>query len=236
MDNNFRMWPYYKENIESKKFFYDLVYNCDLWLKGLLKNSQFDFYSELMDKIKRIEKPLVNELNENSIRVVSYSVNRLFKGTIFEDNQKGFVLNYYGLIKSVLYFEKIFLKRNVLTIPGNIKFESKRFFCKLKAICIENIYDYFKNDGSEVWKNFLNIICGLIPEKFWKLNRLCRKNIHYKDFIKISDKDLEYINRYQNLYLDRFTVMVESQLNFNVTFFDKIITFIAKHTSYNNKN
>lgn len=234
VDSNFRMWSYYKENIESKKFFYDLIKNCDLWMKGLLKNNEFDFYTGIMEGLEALENVLVTELNKHNIKVVSYSVSRLFDRNKFEDMQKGFILNYYGFIKSILYFEKIFLNQNISITTGNVKFESKKFFCKLKSICIKNIYDYFKEDKSVLWNNFQKIIDSEIPSDFWRLSGLCRRNIHYKDFVKISDEDFEIIEKYQKIYFDKFIDMVDSNLNFKVTLLDKVLTFYAKRKSYDN--
>lgn len=231
LNTNFRTWLFYNSSNASKIFFGDVVYNCEMWLKGLLQNSAIDYYTDLSKLGKLIEDKIFAHFSENTVDVISYSSHKLFKKTNFSDKQRGFILNHYGFIKSVIYFEKFFDELREPIYYNGITFDVTRFFCKLKAICIENVFNLFKDEHSEIWKQFQDKVDCEYSAEFWRINRSCRRNIHYKDFVFQPYDTILKLDKQQDRYLNMFTKYIEDNLNFNISFLDKFMTKRSKELS-----
>lgn len=225
-DINFRCWyPY--NNIEFKKFSYDLINNCDLLLKEILVFNQVNIYDSIINDLNELINKYAKQIDSKNIKMYSYSSNVMFKNSNISNGEKILIFQYYGFIKSILYFESIFNKK-VLTIEFNgLLFNSDYYFIKLKSLFIVSFFDALSKT-SFLYSKIKEYIDNNIPDDFWSKNREIRRNIHYKDYVKKSDDEYKYVKKYQELYLSKVIELMDEQMNVVINYGVKINTFISK--------
>ena len=117
-----------------------------------------------------------------------------------------------------MYFSKIFGNGNFITINGEskIKVSFDNFLIKVKAELIELLW----NDKCQNNIPFLDKIIEDYPkeisEEFFSIKRKCRDNLHYGFYNELTEKELNILNEYQDLYLNY--VIVEFEKNLKIKF------------------
>lgn len=211
IDINCRTWL--NRNKENYNLYNGIILSPRRWIKN--------FHPQLNDMFEEIRKPYVDEFvkkfNKKNITFKSYSSKKLFDNKLSK-NEKIYIMQRIGLLKTTMYFSKIFGNGNFITIneEGKIKVSFDNFLIKVKAELIELLW----NDKCQNSIPFLNKIIDNYPkeisEEFFPINRKCRNNLHYGFYNELTEKELNILNEYQDLYLNY--VIVEFEKNLKVKF------------------
>ena len=211
IDINSRTWL--NRNKENYDLYNGIILSPRRWIKN--------FHPQLNDMFEEIRKPYVDEFvkkfNKKIITFKSYSSKKLFDNKLSKD-EKIYIMQRIGLLKTTMYFSKIFGNGNFITINGesNIKVSFDNFLIKVKAELIELLW----NDKCQNNIPFLDKIIEDYPkeisEEFFPINRKCRDNLHYGFYNELTEKELNILNEYQDLYLNY--VIVEFEKNLKIKF------------------
>ena len=207
IDINIRTWR--NKNKENFELYNGVVLSPRRWIKN--------FYPQLNDAFEKLRKPYVDEFvkrfNKKTITFKPYSSKKLFDNNLSKD-EKIYIMQRIGLLKTTMYFSKIFGDWNFITTNEGkgIKISFDSFFIKVKAELIELIWnDKCQNNIpilSEIIENYPQEICN----EFFPINRKCRDNIHYGFYNKLTSEELNILNKYQNVYLNYVIEELEKHL------------------------
>lgn len=193
IDTNFRNWNSNKE--EYFELLDGIVATPFRWIEILLPG--------LFEEIEKILKDLIdkylNNIDEFKLEKKPYASSKLFSNPNINDNEKLYILQRYGIVKTIILLNKLMQESIVFNI-GNMEINSNHFFIKIKSIIIELFWNDNKKHLSILDKIFeLNNI--EIDKKFYTLNRKIRDNIHYNWIANIEEETYQFVSIYQDIYL-----------------------------------
>ena len=154
IDINSRTWC--NKNKDDFDLYNGIVLSPRRWIKN--------FHPQLNDMFEKIRKPYVDEFarrfSEKNVTFKSYSSNKLFDNSLSK-NEKIYIMQRIGLLKTTMYFSKIFGNENFInTNEGkNIKISFDAFLIKVKAELIELLW----NDNCQNNIHFLKKIIENYP-------------------------------------------------------------------------
>lgn len=225
IDINSRTWRnQYKENFE---FYNGIILSPRRWIKN--------FHPQLNDIFEKLREAYINEFinrfKNNQTKYKSYSTKKMFNNKLSK-NEKIYILQRIGLLKTTMFFTNVFGNGNFITINENenIKVDFDSFILKIKATLIGILW----NDKCSNKKNlpFLSEILDNYPKEicddFFPINRKCRNKIHYGYYISLTDKEIDILNKYQNLYLNYVIKEFEKQLTIKFDLNYKFSLALAK--------
>ena len=223
LDVNSRTW----NNRKKEKF--DLYNGLILSPRRWIKN----FYPQLNPIFEEIRKPYVYEFtkrfNEKEIVYKSYSTNKLFTNELSK-NEKIYILQRIGLLKTIMFFSNIFQDGNYITIneKENIKVDFNSFLLKVKASLIELLWNDKNNNNIPFLNEILNNYPDEINDEFFPINRKCRDNIHYGFYNELTDDEINILKKYQDIYLRYIINKFEKKLTINFGIGYRIGLMLAK--------
>lgn len=222
LDINFRNWEYSKE--EKFELIDGIVATPLRWIEILMP----DIYDIIKEKLKDISNMYVERISKTNINRKSYSTYKLFSKSKINKEEKLYILQRYGLVKTILFIDNI-IKEKISFDIGIFHFDFQRFIAKAKAIIIEMFWNDKKSNSSinlleEVFKqNEKNI-----DKKFYSINRKCRNNLHYSDFHNISEKENKILIMYQEIYLKNILEIFNRSISYNFGISYRIGLSLAK--------
>ena len=222
LDINFRNWEYSKE--EKFELIDGIVATPLRWIEILMP----DIYDIIKEKLKDISNMYVERISKTNINRKSYSTYKLFSKSKINKEEKLYILQRYGLVKTILFIDNI-IKEKISFDIGIFHFDLQRFIAKAKAIIIEMFWNDKKSNSSinlleEVFKqNEKNI-----DKKFYSINRKCRNNLHYSDFHNISEKENKILIMYQEIYLKNILEIFNRSISYNFGISYRIGLSLAK--------
>ena len=221
-DTNFRMWEYQKKNEEQFENLNAIVNTPLTWTKRFLGK----YYEEIFALLEELSDKYVESINKYNFKDYTYPSCKLFNSKLSID-EKIYIMQRYGLIKSVIWLEDIFKEKIKLEI-GDLKFDFERFLLKIKAIVIEIIGNDRNNSNYEVIKELLIINERTIDSRFFKINRKMRDNIHYNKINELTSEEIEILKKYQDIYLKNIIGICNSNINIKFNLGYKIALALAK--------
>ena len=223
LDVNSRTW----NNRKKEKF--DLYNGLILSPRRWIKN----FYPQLNPIFEEIRKPYVYEFtkrfSEKEIVYKSYSTNKLFTNELSK-NEKIYILQRIGLLKTIMFFSNIFQDGNYINIneKENIKVDFNSFLLKVKASLIELLWNDKNNNNIPFLNEILNNYPEEINDEFFPINRKCRDNIHYGFYNELTEDEINFLNKYQDIYLRYIINKFEKKLTINFGIRYRIGLMLAK--------
>ena len=223
LDVNSRTW----NNRKKEKF--DLYNGLILSPRRWIKN----FYPQLNPIFEEIRKPYVYEFtkrfSEKEIVYKSYSTNKLFTNELSK-NEKIYILQRIGLLKTIMFFSNIFQDGNYINIneKENIKVDFNSFLLKVKASLIELLWNDKNNNNIPFLNEILNNYPEEINDEFFPINRKCRDNIHYGFYNELTEDEINFLNKYQDIYLRYIINKFEKKLTINFGIRYRISLMLAK--------
>lgn len=207
LDINFRNWKFNKK--EEFELLDGVVSTPIRWIEILMS----DIYIYIEKIFEEMSKKYIKKIETYNINKKSYSTYKLFKNNKLNNDEKLYILQRYGLIKSVMFLNNI-IDENISLDVDCWHFDFNIFITKCKAILIEMFWNDFKSNKS---LNILEIISNknkiIIPENFYSINRKCRNNLHYSDYHNLSKEDRNILSEFQEKYLNN----VIDTFNENIT-------------------
>lgn len=207
LDINSRTWL--NRNKENSDLYNGIILSPRRWIKNM--------YPQLNDMFEEVRKPyieeFVNKFNTKQLNFKSYSSFKLFDNKLSSD-EKIYIMQRIGLIKTTMYFSKIFGKGNYITTNEemNIKISFDRFLMKVKAELIELLWNDKCQNNIPFLDNILENYPKEICNEFFSINRKCRDNIHYGFYYELTDEELNILIKYQDLYLNYIIYEFEKHL------------------------
>ena len=229
LDINFRNW-----NINKKETFelYDgIVATPYRWIEILFP----ELFQSIEETLKDIIDDIIFKFSLEGIERKSYSCYRMFSKTSIDDDNKLYILQKYGFVKTAIFIEEL-LGLDISFELGPFQIDSKKFWTKIKAIVIEGFWDDYKKKKIDVIKNIFEQNELIIESKFYALNRKLRDNIHYNHIDVLTADELNYLKKYQDLYLNN--VLAEFDKHLYILFDKKyqidykIAKFLYKFTKH----
>ena len=211
IDINSRTWL--NRNKENYDLYNGIILSPRRWIKN--------FHQQLNDMFEEIRKPYVDEFvkkfDKKIITFKSYSSKKLFDNKLSKD-EKIYIMQRIGLLKTTMYFSKILGNANFITINGesNIKVSFDNFLIKVKAELIELLWNDKCHNNIPFLDKIIENYPKEISEEFFPINRKCRDNLHYGFYNELTEKELNILNEYQDLYLNY--VIVEFEKNLKIKF------------------
>lgn len=144
----------------------------------------------------------------------SYVSNNLFDNSLSK-NEKIYIMQRIGLLKTTMYFSKIFGNGNFITIKNeekNIKISFDVFLTKVKAELIELLWNDNCQNSIPFLEKIIENYPNEIPNVFFPINRKCRDNIHYGFYNELTSEELNILNKYQDVYLNYVIKEFEKKL------------------------
>lgn len=222
LDINLRNWELNKE--ENFELLDGIVSTPIRWIEILMPG----IYDVLKETLKSLSNKYINKISNSKINKKTYSSFKLFRKSAISESEKLYILQRYGLIKSTLFVENI-INDDISFNIGRLHFNFKNFIIKAKAIILEMFWNDKKTNSS------INLIDEIfeknrdyIDDKFYPINRKCRNNLHYSDHHYLSKKDIDVLNKYQNLYLNNALSVFDSNITYKFDKFYKVFLAIAK--------
>lgn len=223
IDINSRTWLNRKK--ENFELYSGIILSPRRWIKN--------FYPQLNEIFEELRKPYVDDFvkrfDKKDITYKSYSSKKIFNNNLSND-EKIYILQRIGLLKTTMFFSKVFRKDNFITVneEKNIKISFDSFLLKVKAALIEILW----NDKNKNNLPFLNIILENYPkeicDEFFPINRKCRDNLHYGFYNKLTNEEIDILNQNQDKYLDYVIKEFEKQLTIKFGVGYKIGLALAK--------
>ncbi|HIT11994.1 MAG TPA: hypothetical protein IAB58_04310 [Candidatus Pelethosoma merdigallinarum] len=223
IDINSRTWLNRKK--ENFELYNGIILSPRRWIKN--------FHPQLNEFFEELRKPYVDEFikrfDKKETTYKSYSSKKIFNNDLSND-EKIYILQRIGLLKTTMFFSKLFNKNNFITISEekNIKVSFDSFLLKVKAALIEMLW----NDKKQNNIPFLNLILENYPkeicEEFFPVNRKCRDNLHYGFHNELTNEELGVLNQNQDKYLDYVIKKLEEQLTIKFGVGYKIGLALAK--------
>lgn len=221
-DTNYRMWEFQIKN-EEKFDNLNAIVNTPL---TRTKRFLGDYYESISNIIDELSDQYIKEIEKYNFKSYSYSSYKLFKNKITND-EKIYIIQRYGLVKSVIWFERIFKEKMKVEV-GELNFDFEKFFMKIKAIVIEIIGNDRNNCNYEIINKLLSINNDTIDNNFFKINRKVRDNIHYGKTNEITEKEIKIVNEYQDIYLKNVIDIFDNNINIKFNLGYKFALAIAK--------
>jgi len=223
IDINSRTWLNRKK--ENFELYNGIILSPRRWIKN--------FHPQLNEIFEELRKPYVDEFikrfDKKETTYKSYSSKKIFNNDLSND-EKIYILQRIGLLKTTMFFSKFFNKNNFITIDEktNIKVSFDSFLLKVKAALIEMLW----NDKKQNNIPFLNLILENYPkeicEEFFPINRKCRDNLHYGFHNELTNEEIGVLNQNQDKYLDYVIKKLEEQLTIKFGVGYKIGLALAK--------
>lgn len=222
IDINSRMW-----NKRKWDLYNSIIMSPRNWIKNCLP--------EMNEIFEELREPYVEEFisrfNKKRIIRKSYSTYKLFDNTL-SYNEKVYILQRIGLIKTILMISNEFGNGNYINIneQEGLCLNFDKFLIKAKATIIELIWNDNNNNNIiiPILKEIMKKISSNINEDFYKINRKCRDNIHYGFYNKISNEEYKELKKMQDIYLNCVADEFDKKLNLKMGFEYKVGLFIAK--------
>ena len=228
LDTNFRSWNYNKA--EKEKLLECVVSTPNAWVEELMP----DIYETALDLLKEHTENLVNKLSCNQITQKSYSSQKLYINSILTSNDKIYILQRYGHVKLLSFFDALFEKGISIKYKGLV-IDSKTFLTKCKAILIEMLYNDSKSNNIAVLDEIFLLNKNTIPPEFYPKNRSIRDNLHYGDYHYLSDEEWKLVQEYQDVYLKNVLDVFDKNISYNFGFAYKIGLWLAKVYKWSNE-
>lgn len=226
IDINSRTW----RNREKEKhdLFGGIVLSPRRWIKNCYP--QFDNYFEV------IRKPYVDEFikrfNNINIKYKSYSTHRLFHKSKITNNEKTYVLQRIGLLKTIYLISNTFGSGNFIgdSNTGEFSINFDNYLLKIKSTIIEMIWNDYNQNKMKLsfLKGILDNYPKEISDEFFQINRKCRDNIHYGFYNELSNKEIDMLNNYQNKYIEYIIKTFEKEIDYDFGISYKIGLALAK--------
>lgn len=222
LDINLRNWELNKK--ENFELLDGIVSTPIRWIEILMP----EIYDALKEALKSLSGKYINKISNSKINKKTYSSFKLFRKSVISESGKLYILQRYGLIKSTLFIESI-IDDDISFNIGKLHFNFKNFMMKAKAIILEMFWNDKKTNSSinlidEIFEKNRNCI----DDKFYPINRKCRNNLHYSDYHYLSKKDIDVLNKYQNLYLNNALSVFDSNITYKFNKLYKVFLAIAK--------
>lgn len=209
LDINFRNWNTNKE--ENFELYDGIVATPYRWIEILFP----DLFPSIEATLKDIIDDYLLKFSTAGIERKSYSCYRMFRNSNIKDDDKLYILQKYGLVKSAIFIEQLF-DIDISFEVGLFRLDSKRFWTKIKAIIIEGFWDDNKKKKIMVVQNIFKENELKVDKNFYSLNRKIRDNIHYNHIDTLSDEELTFLKEQQKIYLEN--VLNEFDKNLYIVF------------------
>ncbi len=212
IDINFRTWQNREQ--EMYEILNGIVLSPRRWIKNCYP--QFDsFFEEIR---KSYVDYFIERFNKIEVEPKSYSTHKLFRNSKLSDNEKTYILQRIGLLKTTLLISKTFGHGNFIStkIESEFKLSFDNYLLKVKATIIEMIWnDYNQNKEKLLFlKDVLNNYPKDISEDFFKINRKCRDNIHYGYYHDITQGEIAILDKYQEMYISYVIKEFDKEIEF----------------------
>ena len=221
-DINFRMWNLTIRNKENYGKLESII-NTSL---SLMEEFLYDYYEGIFKIAEKHSDIYIKNIQKYRFKAYSYSSHKFFKTNIIPD-EKIYILQRYGLIKSIMWFEKIFERKMNIKI-GELQFDLEKFIMKIKAIVIETIGHDRKSCNYTILNRLLEINEKTIDNNFFKINRKIRNNIHYNRIQKIEEEELKIAKQYQDVYFENLIKIFDDNIDISIGLKNKFDLFLAK--------
>jgi len=221
-DTNFRMWEFQIKNQETLDNLNAIVNTPLTWTKRFLG----DNYERIYSTIEELSNLYLKKIKKYNFKSYSYSSYKLFKNKITND-EKIYIIQRYGLVKSVIWLDRIFNEKVKIQV-GNLSFDFEKFFTKIKAIVIEIIGNDRNNCNYELISALIKINNQTIDDNFFIINRKVRDNIHYSKNSEITKEEFKIVSEYQDIYLKNVIDVFDHNINIKLNLNYKIALAIAK--------
>lgn len=173
-----------------------------------------DVFENISEQLEQIALYVENKLLCSRYSYSSYTL--FSKSKSLDMIDKIFILYRYRMISSVTNIEQV-LPSFSINLENNCDISLKRFFRKYKAIIIEIVGEELKNMDTEFCCNIKRSLQSTIQnEKFWKLNRTIRNNLHYGETITLTEEELAIVDHYQPIYLNIINKYIIDNLNIQI--------------------
>ena len=87
------------------------------------------------------------------------------------------------------------------------------FLLKVKASLIELLWNDKNNNNIPFLNEILNNYPEEINDEFFPINRKCRDNIHYGFYNELTEDEINFLNKYQDIYLRYIINKFEKKIN-----------------------
>lgn len=214
IDINSRNWNFNK--INNYEMYNGIICSPRRWIKNQLTEEINNGFEKLR---KEIVEQIIKKFSEIKIIPKSYSTKRLFN-TGLSYNEKVYILQRIGLIKTIKLIYEIFGKENFSIEKDDTGFyiDFNVFFIKVKATLIEMIWNDNKNNDIPFLREILSELPKELDESFFIINRKCRDNIHYGFYNNLEKEEYLILDKNQNIYIN----YIIEELNKKITYvFDK---------------
>lgn len=197
-----------EEYNEYKDEDFDFWNNLYLFPRKILEKSLDRNWDNVFNNLMSYLSSVLIEIEEQTIsQEYSYSSYKLFKHCFNLTNEdKTFILFRFRLLKSILLFDKIFLKGNILMSNSDdrvFNFDLKNYLRKYKAIVISIIGNDLMCLKTPFSSKIITELDNILPGDFYRINRKLRNHIHYvEEILPLSIKEEEILDKYQTLYLN----------------------------------
>lgn len=232
IDINFRSWSYIKP--KQKRLLEGIVSTPNAWMELLMP----DIYPLLIETLSNITKKYVSTISELKIDSKSYSSNKLFCNSNLGIDDKLYILQRYGLIKTIHYIDSLFYEN--ISIPfdcNSLNLDFKAFLTKCKATILEIFWnDKKQNNDITVLDEVFFINDCTIPNRFFKLNRCVRNNLHYEDYHYITQEDIDFVIKYQKIYIENIINVFNKHISIKLDTSYKIGLALAKVQKWASEN
>lgn len=225
-DTNFSTWKYQDErqydiaNGAACTPYNWLKYDCPYLLSIVEK------MADVCIKTRRYSKL--------DISPKSYSTCMLFEKSNLNSDDKVYLLSNYGILKSTLMVEKYFSLPVCMDSPTlQLNFDFNRFMLKMKAVLICKFGDDLSKSTNSLLCKAKKIYGDLIDDKFYRINRKCRNNIHYSQLDTITNDEITILNKYQNIYLKTILSAFNQHTYISFGFKYSLMKFLADSTKPN---
>lgn len=220
LDINFRNWDFNKEG--NFELLDGIVATPSRWIEILMP----DIFEQIKKALSELTDIHLKRINSLNIEKKSYSSCKFFIKSKITSNEKLYILQRYGLIKTAMFIENL-IKEQIAFNIGEFHFDFKKFITKIKAIMIE----MFWNDNissNSILKQIFDRNAQYIDDKFYSINRKCRNNLHYSDYHYLSKEDKEILLKYQDVYLDNILMVFNNNITYKFGCSYKIGLALAK--------
>lgn len=218
IDINSRTW----KNREKEK--HDLFGGIVLSPRKWIKNSYPQFSPFFEDIRETYVNYFIKRFDSINMSYKSYSTHRLFQKSNITSNEKTYILQRLGLLKTIIMISNTFGNGNFISNSEDNKFKISfdNYLLKVKATIIEMIWNDYKQNKeklpilSKIVDNYPKDICS----DFFKINRKCRDNIHYGFYNDISEEEIAILNQYQEKYINYVIGCLEKEIiyKFNISY------------------
>ena len=220
-DINSRIWEEnYQKNIE---LYGKIILSIKKWIGNLCP--------EIKKYFETFCQPLINnfiiQLNKINVKSKIYSTYKLLDKKL-DDNSKLYILQRIGLLKTTMCISNLFFKKDY---AYNVYHDKKIFlgFDKVLRKYKATIIEMLGKDENKVplLHQVLGEISGKIEDDFFTINRKCRNNLHYGFYNSLSNKEIEVLDKYQDVYLNYVIGEFEKHIKYKPTLSYHILLGLA---------